>query len=195
MWHLPSAAMKLLAAVPTFALATLMLTHYLGDGDVSLDKIKDRNIWYFFTGITSLIMTLFHLWLFVSSFFKFSGWWSWRYPDLCIDEKTGIISFWTYDYAWSFFWCLQLVTEASLPVDHRAEDLGITAAIAGIYVLQTATCVPVLYAAYTDLQRDVTAHPDHKAPTAPHSWLSLLTLGSLRAKATPLIQTRDTSCR
>lgn len=177
--------LRLLSAAPTFGVAVIVFVNFAQHG-ASLDEIIHKNPWYFLTGVTSVVVSLFHLGLLLLSYvIDLRGWWFWRFPKFCYDEDK--IRFWTYDYAWSFFWVLQLLSESLVPDDYRAFDLGATALITACYSLQTMTCVPVVYAAYNDWKEvKPAAEVDEKQQTM----LSLGRLGRMYKNTTRANVTR-----
>jgi len=173
-----SVFIRFVAAAPAFAVAAVLVANLL-DKETSLNDMVHKNFWYFFTAVSSSCVGVFHIYLFVKGLISPDtsiGWWYWRFPNAKIDEKKQRIHFWTYDYAWAYAWVVFLIVELSLPVDRRANDIEITLVVTSLYVVQTLTCVPVLYAAYRDWKIGRELHPD---VATKKGWFGLLQLGSL----------------
>ena len=140
--------LRFFSALPTFAVAAIVISRF-ASAESSLDDILHKNPWYFVTAVSSFLVSLFHVGLFLVSFIvDVGGWWYWRFPGFVINDN--YVNFWTYDYAWAFFWFLQLTVELLVPPSLRAYDIEITAIVTALYAAQAASCVPVVYAAYSD---------------------------------------------
>lgn len=142
---------RLISALPMFLVAYVFFAHF-GNPITLLRK----NPYYAFTGISSFLASVFHINLLLASFFcDVRGWWSWKFPAFSV--KADALCFYTFDYVFTYLWIMQLLVELIIPTHHRVVDIEVTASIAGLYVLQTAMCVPMLYAAYYDWKDTLSA--------------------------------------
>lgn len=110
--------------------------------DTLLLTIK-RHPFYALTAVTSALMTMWHAYLFVASFFyDVHGWWYWRFP--LFSGGGDEISFVMADDLWAFLWLVQLITQLLVPEEARTYPLATTASVTLLYHIQkwsASTCV------------------------------------------------------